>query len=119
MNLDNKIKTKIINHQAITEEELKAFIDYIIYKSNIITQHMTNIKSYTQINLCNEILWSHNLDSTIYHHHNKYYCIFNINDKDYLLDIDFKDNRLPSLSKNKYIELTNEIYNKYLEVIGG
>lgn len=119
INIDKKIKKKIINHNIITNRELKMFIDYVIYKSNIITKYMATTEAYTQINLCNEILWSHNLDSTIYKENNRYYCIFNINNKNYLLDIDFNDKKIKYLKENKYIELNDNILNTYLNIIGG
>lgn len=117
--MNKKLKTKIINQSIIKEEELKIFINYIINKVNDISKYMKNIESYTKNNLANEIFWSHNLDSKIHNIKDNYYCIFRINNKDYLLDINFYNNKIPKLKENKYIELTKDVYKEYIEIIGG
>lgn len=114
MNMEKSLKEKIINHNFITEKELNLFLNYVIHKSKVIASHMTDKKSYTRINLCNEILWSYNIDSNIYKENDRYYCIFYINLKEYLLDIDFNNDDIDFLKKHKYIELNNNILDKYL-----
>lgn len=119
MDIDNCLKEKIIDNKYINNDELMTFINYIINKSNTITNHMISNNSYSRINLCNEILWSYNLDSNIYKENDRYYLIFDINNSKYLLDIDFNDNRIKYLKENKYIKLDNNIYINYLNIIGG
>lgn len=117
--LNKELKERIINHDHISEEELKIFINYIIDKSNSVSNYMKNIETYTQINLCNEIFWAHNLDSNIYNIKDNYYCIFTINNKNYLLDLNFTSSKIPQLKENKFIELNKDIYKEYQEIIGG
>ena len=105
MNIPNKLKTKIINHDPITEEETNLFLKYIINKTITITNNMYNKKNYNPIYLFYEICYSYNLVQEAYTKKEDYiYAIINFNNKQYLIDINFNDNKLEELKKNKYIE---------------
>ena len=89
--ITDELKSKIINHKYIDNKELDIFINYVIYKSKVITNYMKDVLPYSRMSICNEIFWSYNIDSSLYKDsNNKYYCIFNINNKEYILDINYK-----------------------------
>lgn len=107
--ISNELKNKIIYHKNLTKEEINMFFNYVIYKIKIINTYKKKInknlsKEYTS--LYSEILFSYNLDTQVSKINNHYFCITNINNSYYLCDL--------CEEKYKYIELTNEIYQKYV-----
>ena len=119
MNIPNKLKTKIINHEFVTEEETNLFLKYIINKTITITNNMYNKKNYNPMYLFYEICYSYNLTEEAYNEKKDYiYAIIDINNKKYLIDINFNNNKLETLNKNKYIEYTENNIKEYLNIIG-
>lgn len=116
MNIPNKLKNKIINREEITSEEAELFIKYIIDKSITITNHMYNNKHYLPIYLLFEICYSYNIDPKPYNKGKTYYAILNLDNKKYIIDLDFNDNKIKYLKDNKYIEYTEDIYQTYLNI---
>lgn len=116
MNISNNLKQKVIAHRQLTEEEIDKFLNYIIHKSIVITNHMYNNKNYSSMFLLYEICHAYNLTLNPYNKENKYYAIINISNKDYLIDINFNNNKIKKLAENKYIEYNDKIYKLYLQI---
>lgn len=113
-----EIKNKIITNENIKENELETFIKYINNITDEVLQYTNKKYDYSKINLANEILWSHNINSNMYKEKNHYYCIFEINNKNFIYDPSFKDNKITKLKENKYIEY-DKYYKEYLKIIRG
>jgi len=110
--ISNDLKNKIINNENLTEEEIKEFFNYVIYKVKIINTYKKKLdsnisKEYT--GLYSEILYSHNLYTKVSEINNHYYCIVNINNDKYLCDL--------CEEKYKYLKLNSIIYEEYKEYI--
>ena len=117
MNISNELKNKVIKHDELSSEEVNLFLKYIINKTQIITKKRYNIKDNNPMYLFYEICYSYNLTSepfndSIYHH-----AIIILNNKKYLVDINFNNNKIKDLKENKYIEYTDNIYKEYLDLI--
>ena len=112
MNISNKLKTKVINHENIAKEEVLLFLKYIVNKNRVITEHMP-IKNYNSTALLTEICYSYNL--LVSPSANQKFIIVNISHQEYLIDPNYNSARLPSLRKNKFIEYTSDVAKKYLE----
>ena len=117
MNIPNKLKNKVINHEFLTEEETNLFIKFIIHKSKIITEHMYPKNNYLPIYLFHEICYSYNLESTPLINNNNNYAITKINNKKYLIDFSFNNDKIPFLKDNKYIEYNEKTYKEYLKIL--
>ena len=118
-NVSNELKNKVINHEILTSEETENFIKYMITKAKIIVDHMYTRKNHNYMYLFFEICFSYNLAVEPYNETKNLYSILNINNKKYLIDMNFNNNKIPELKHNKYIEYTDDIYHKYLNIIEG
>lgn len=117
MNIPNELKQKVIMHKQLEKEEIDTFLKYIIHKTIIINKHTYNNHNFSLASLLCEVCYSYNLTINPYNENNKYYLIINISNKDYLIDINFNNNKIEKLAENKYIEYNDKIYKLYLQII--
>lgn len=118
MNISNNLKNKVINNKSLTEEETNSFLKFIIHKAIIITNHMYNTINYLPIYLFHEICYSYNLKAILTKNKDSYHSIITLNNKKYLVDLNFNNNKIKYLKDNKYIEYKNEVYDLYLKITG-
>lgn len=119
MNVSNKLKNKVIRHDDITDDEISLFFRYLINKTMVITNNMYYRKNFNPMYLFDEICYSYNLKTKLFVRDDGYiYVIVDINNKKYLVDINFYDKNIEDLSVNKYIEYTDDNMEEYLRVIG-
>ncbi len=110
--ISNELKTKIINGQILTKEELELFFNYVTYKAKMITTYKPKLDdniSKELTALFSEICFSHNLDTIKKNINNHYFCIVTINNNDYLCDM--------TEPKYSHVLLNKEVYNNYLKYI--
>lgn len=115
MNISNKIKNNIINHESVSKETSELFLEYMIHKAIVITDRMYHYQGYKPIYLFKEICYSYNLMDEAYD--DKTYSIVNVGGYKYLVDFEFHNNKISKLCNNKYIEYDDKILDKYLNLL--
>lgn len=117
MNVSNKLKNKVIKHEVISNDEALEFVKYMVNKCIVISEHIID-KNYDPMCLFMEICYSYNLLREAYDNESNGYTIVDIGGYKFLVDINFNDDNIFYLKENKYIEYSDDIFDKYLKIVG-
>lgn len=105
------LKNKIITHEELSEEEVKCFLEYVIYKGKVIADHMPRKYDHAWINLIGEICFSYGLPIKPIADWNG--ILLSLNQKEYWIHPEYHQNEIAELTQNHYMELTDNIRKKY------
>ena len=117
MNIPNKLKWQVINHEIVTDDEAFMFLRYTINKAIEIVSHMYNTINYKPLFLLKEIYYSYNLVDEAFMDDSVKYIILFFNNKKYLIDLDFDSDEIKDLKKYKYVLYSDSLFSKYKKII--
>lgn len=117
MNIPNKLKWQVINHEIVTDDEAFMFLRYTINKTIEIVSHMYNTINYKPLFLLKEIYYSYNLVDEAFMDDSAKYIILFFNNKKYLIDLDFDSDEIKDLKKYKYVLYSDSLFSKYKKII--
>ena len=117
MNIPNKLKWQVINHEIVTDDEAFMFLRYTINKAIEIFSHMYNTINYKPLFLLKEIYYSYNLVDEAFMDDSARYIILSFNNKKYLIDLDFDSDEIKDLKKYKYVLYSDSLFSKYKKII--
>lgn len=117
MNIPNKLKWQVINHEIVTDDEVFMFLRYTINKAIEIVSHMYNTINYKPLFLLKEIYYSYNLVDEAFMDDSAKYIILFFNNKKYLIDFDFDSDEIKDLKKYKYVLYSDSLFSKYKKII--